>query len=398
MHQFNPKTLTGFLKRLIKINEKLSDSGKYPISMDIIGNPGIGKSTIVEDVAKELGYHLIIENLSTIEYIGDLIGFTTKIFEMIDPITSSIIKVTEGEKSTYIGLGYKDTGVHYTKIISKEKFTNIPEKTILFIDDYRRGNISILNAIMELVNKQTLPGVIFPKHITIILASNPDDGINNNTASPDDAFNGRLIAGELMFDVECWAEWADANNLDEQGIDFVLMYPEIVTSKRKTLDDTETGGVQPRALARYFSALKHVPNKKEDFDFVTILGNCAVGEHITSLFCNFIKDSLEDFPNMASLFEKEGVKTLISACTTDRRSYVLVKRLEYYIINAKAKKINLDKKRIAELILSKAFTPDQIYYLLGRLEHLASLHTFLLNNPEIIKFITHNVSEPIEAQ
>lgn len=65
-------------KYLLDNNRKLVDSGKKPTAVGITGAAGLGKTTIIQDLAASLGMTFVKVCLSEIEEISDLVGFPIK--------------------------------------------------------------------------------------------------------------------------------------------------------------------------------------------------------------------------------------------------------------------------------------------------------------------------------
>jgi MoxR-like ATPase len=71
-----------FLKHMIQNNEVLQESGQVPIAVNIEGPAGIGKTSMVKQIANELNLNMVRLNLATIEELGDLIGFPIRQFQL----------------------------------------------------------------------------------------------------------------------------------------------------------------------------------------------------------------------------------------------------------------------------------------------------------------------------
>jgi len=63
------------LSHIVTNNRYLQENNKLPVAVEIIGDSGIGKTSMVLQVAKELNLNLVKLNLSQIEELGDLVGF-----------------------------------------------------------------------------------------------------------------------------------------------------------------------------------------------------------------------------------------------------------------------------------------------------------------------------------
>lgn len=64
-------TLKPILKYIIQNNQRLESEGKRPVAVNIVGHAGLGKSEIIEDLAKELDYNYIKMNLAQLSEMGD---------------------------------------------------------------------------------------------------------------------------------------------------------------------------------------------------------------------------------------------------------------------------------------------------------------------------------------
>jgi MoxR-like ATPase len=79
-----------FLRHILTNNIHLQENGKVPTSVNIEGPAGLGKTSIVAQLAKELDYNLVRLNLATIEELGDLIGFPVRQFQLCKEITAPL--------------------------------------------------------------------------------------------------------------------------------------------------------------------------------------------------------------------------------------------------------------------------------------------------------------------
>ena len=81
MAQLNEMTIsefTGVLNYLLDNNRQLEEQGLTPIAIGLEGAAGIGKTAVVEEVAKKRGMSFCKLNLSQLEEVGDLTGFPMK--------------------------------------------------------------------------------------------------------------------------------------------------------------------------------------------------------------------------------------------------------------------------------------------------------------------------------
>lgn len=134
-------------------NSKLQEAGVTPIAFGLESSPGIGKTSVVEQVAEEKGMNYVKLNLGQLEEAGDLIGFPIKEFEVQ---VAKLVKGEDGNPKVVILPGtqwmsekqldmadkstkYKATG---KTRMSYAKPAWVPEYndngTILNLDDYSR--------------------------------------------------------------------------------------------------------------------------------------------------------------------------------------------------------------------------------------------------------------------
>lgn len=81
MAQLNEMTIsefTGVFNYLLDNNKELQEKGLTPIAIGLEGAAGIGKTAVIEEVAKKRGMSFCKLNLSQLEEVGDLTGFPMK--------------------------------------------------------------------------------------------------------------------------------------------------------------------------------------------------------------------------------------------------------------------------------------------------------------------------------
>jgi len=63
---------------IINNNKSLQDRGQFPVSISLCGGAGIGKTSMVDNIAKELNCNYVKVNLSQISDPSDLVGWPCK--------------------------------------------------------------------------------------------------------------------------------------------------------------------------------------------------------------------------------------------------------------------------------------------------------------------------------
>jgi MoxR-like ATPase len=210
--QLNVGELKDFIKYMVNNNQQIQLEGKVPIAINVVGEAGLGKTSAIHQVAKELNLQYIKLNLSQIEELGDLIGFPFKEFEMIRE-DGKVTWVQETLMEIYIKNKYRPTNQSRMSHAAPEWIQGREEGGILCLDDYSRADHRFIQACMELIDKQEYISWKLPKNWHVILSTNPDNG-DYNVTSMDVAQQTRFITAELKFDVNVWARWAEAVNID----------------------------------------------------------------------------------------------------------------------------------------------------------------------------------------
>ena len=105
----NIDELKTFLGHIVKNNQHIQAEGKVPVAVNIEGEAGIGKTSSILQLSKELNMSMVKLSLSQIEEIGDLVGFPVKEFEMIKE-DGTTAWVQESTMPMYIQSKYKPTG------------------------------------------------------------------------------------------------------------------------------------------------------------------------------------------------------------------------------------------------------------------------------------------------
>lgn len=100
--ELTPGEAVDMLKHIITNNRHLESEGKKKTTLAFEGESGIGKTSIVEQTAMELGLGLIKRNFSQFEELGDLTGFPQKEYKMCKEGTEPIselrkVKITVEE-------------------------------------------------------------------------------------------------------------------------------------------------------------------------------------------------------------------------------------------------------------------------------------------------------------
>lgn len=306
------------LSYLIQNNKNIQAQGKTPVATEIIGESGLGKTSITLQLAKELNMNHVKLNLAQIEEIGDLVGFPMRQFQMQlggkpveqtpqymtkivmeggqkvikkvlvnaetpsqAAVTGQPVWVDEVAVDQYIKQGYTFTGQKRMSYCPPEWIADKQGGGFLILDDWNRADIRFIQAVMELVDRQEYISWKLPKDWHILLTANPDDGKYLVNAI-DIAQKTRFMSIVMKWDADRWAEWAEKNEIDNRCINFMLMNNDIVKEE-----------VNPRSLTNFFNSITSIENFENSLPLIQNLGEGSVGPAVATLFTTFIHNKMD---------------------------------------------------------------------------------------------------------
>jgi nucleoside-triphosphatase THEP1 len=377
--QLNVDELKGFLKHMVNNNQYIQKEGKVPVAINIEGDAGLGKTSAIVQLGKEMDMDVVKINLSQIEELGDLVGFPVKEFK---------IQNKEG-KSTWIMETQIDAAMKKGyKVVEKRMAHAAPEwiqgRTeggFLVLDDYTRADHRFMQATMEILDRQEYISWSLPKNWHVILTTNPDNG-EYQVTSLDDAQKTRFISTEVKFDASVWARWAEKVNIDGRCINFLLMNPEIVTQK-----------VNPRSITTFFNSISSIQKFEDELPLINMIGDGSIGEEPSALFAMFINNKLDKIISPEQILTNDDwnyVKGSLTGCIgkdddfrADISSIISTRIINYSLMTAD--KGSVPQKmidRIVELVTDcDSFTDDLRYYMVKEIlnGHKAKFSKLMLN-------------------
>jgi nucleoside-triphosphatase THEP1 len=358
--QLNVDELKSFIKHMVKNNQHIQSEGKVPVAINIEGDAGLGKTSAIMQLGKELGMQVVKLNLSQLEELGDLVGFPVKEFE-IQNAEGKTTWINESQISAATSKGYKVIGKRMSHA-APEWIQGKGEGGFLILDDYTRADHRFMQATMEILDRQEYVSWKLPKNWHVILTTNPDNG-DYNVTSLDVAQKTRFISVELKYDTNVWAKWAETAGIDGRCINFMLMHPELVTQR-----------VNPRAITTFFNAISSIPKFEDDLPLIQMIGEGSVGADFSSMFTMFINNKLDKIISPDDILNKDEayvMGALTSAVGKDDEfradiSSVIATRLVNYSL------VMAEKGSVAQPIIDRlaklttdceAFTNDLRYYM-----------------------------------
>lgn len=166
-------------------NSRLEEEGDVPIAIGIEATAGIGKTSIVKQIAEDRGMGFTKIDLHQLDESGDLVGFPMTEYECQimqrykdedgkDKVRILPKTIWANKKQLEEGPGpnmkYKQTGktrMAYAKPAWVPEYND--KGNILLLDDYVRATPQLLQASMDLVLEQMYISWKLPKKTTIVL-------------------------------------------------------------------------------------------------------------------------------------------------------------------------------------------------------------------------------------
>ena len=289
--QLNVDELKNFIRHMVKNNQYIQSEGKVPVAVNIEGDAGLGKTSAILQLGKELQMDVVKLNLSQIEELGDLVGFPVKEF-LVKNQEGKQRWITEAQVSGALKAGYTVADKRMSHA-APEWIQGKGEGGFLILDDYTRADHRFMQATMEILDRQEYVSWKLPKNWHVILTTNPDNG-DYNVTSLDVAQKTRFISVEMKYDVNVWAKWAEKASIDGRCINFMLMHPELVTQR-----------VNPRAITTFFNAISSIPKFEEKLPLIQMIGEGSVGADFSSMFTMFINNKLDKIISPEDILTKD---------------------------------------------------------------------------------------------
>lgn len=167
------------LKEAKKVAKLCFDCGHVPV---FIAEAGVGKSQTARQIAEELGWNPVFKFLAHLEP-EDLGG----------------IPYPDKEGNTY-------------RFLCEESMRNVmlsDQPTLLVLDEWNRGEKSVMNAAFTLMEDRLFGSHKLPDHVKIMACMNPSEGnYLVNEAEKDPAFRRRLCFIGVRTDAAIFLEYA----------------------------------------------------------------------------------------------------------------------------------------------------------------------------------------------
>jgi hypothetical protein len=390
----NSKELKETLTHLILNNRAIQEDGLKPVAISICGAAGLGKTSVVEQLAEELDIkHVEIINLAQLDELGDLVGIPVKQYQMVAKQGDKQLGKWVDEKimDSFASQGWKANGQSRMSYAKPAWISGKGENGVLILDDYTRAAPRFMQAVMEIIDKQRYISWALPKGWTILLTENPDDGTYNVT-DIDAAAKSRYITFDMRWEADVWAEWAEKSGIDQRAINFTLLHG-------KEIMKDNNPHINPRSLVKFFNSLRTIKDFNKSLTLIQNIGEGAVGPEVTTMFTSFIHNKLDKMISPLEILDTKvsfdtvqgKIKDLIKEGNEYRADlgYVLTTRLiNHMLFTVKDKEITKDFiTRIKDLVVSNCLGSDLKFVLAKKVINSNNKYNVLMLEDDVVNVI-----------
>jgi nucleoside-triphosphatase THEP1 len=381
--ELNVSELKDFIKHMVNNNQKIQEQGKIPVAINVEGEAGLGKTSAIEQLGKELNMEVVKLNLSQLEELGDLVGFPVKEFKVQNQEGKSLwITEQEVEKANQKGYKIVDKRMSHA---APEWIQGKKDGGFLILDDYTRADHRFMQATMEILDRQQYVSWSLPKNWHVILTTNPDNG-DYNVTTLDVAQKTRFISVNLKYDVDVWAKWAETASIDGRCINFMLMHPELVTQS-----------INPRSITTFFNSISSVEKFEESLPLVQMIGEGSVGADFSSMFTMFINNKLDKIISPKDIIEKDEDYVLSSIRKTvgkddeyraDLASIITTRLINYSLVHASKQGVQQPMiDRITKIVTEEKLLTEDLNYVIIKelLNGNKTKFSKLMLNPKVME-------------
>ena len=415
------KEVKHLINYTIDNNRRLEEDGKTPIAISLEASAGIGKTSILQQIAEERGMGFTKISLHEMEEAGDLLGFpqveyecqvARKVKDADGNIKAQVMPGTVWLNAKQMESSDKNTMFRQTgkTRMGYAKPAWVPEYNengnMVVLDDYVRANPQLLQSCMELILTQRYTSWSLPKKTTICLTNNPDDG-TNNVNSLDEAQKTRFLNFEVAWDLDAWMRWAEGAGIDGRCINFVSSY----SGELFNADEDGNRICNPRSFVMFSNMIQGVKDwdDPESLSFITTISKGCFkddGGRFSKMFTTFLRNKMHLIiqPREMLLGKWETVQPKLAALLYDSDgsprpdiSTLLEKRFSNFVsawLDSDEKTpIATVKDRIIDFIDSeekgvRLFSRDSLYHMIKKItsEHKNQTNK-LLFEPKIANII-----------
>ena len=240
------------------------------------------------------------------------------------------------------------------------------KRSVLFVDEFNRAPVDILNASLQLVLDKRLHSHVLPivngKPTFVVAAINPADAdYTVNTFDP--ALLDRFVYGKIEPDAKAWLEWARLTNQAPIVRDFIAEHPDRIHFEAKDGTSTAT----PRswtALANIMEKIEKIPGEVQ----FQLMKGC-IGQELASQFLAY-------FNNYFKVVKLEDIEKLVK---TKAKTTKDIEKIAVHVEKLVGSQESVQKTELAENMFKKYMKKDKYEDALPLMAYLYALDLEILN-------------------
>lgn len=308
--EFTLKEIKPILKYIIENNQKLQANGQFPVSVGLMSHPGVGKTSLIEQIAQELDYNYIKLNLSQITDSAEICGWPFKehyVCKDYEDGTSECAWIPSELVEIYARSGWHLTPETRMSYAVPMWLKNIDpnKKLIVNLDDFSRAGNQVIQSVYELICRQEYLSWKLPPGTTLFLTSNYEDS-GENVTSLDEAAKTRFINFDIKFDKYAYAEYAERIGIDGRAINFILSSADELMDR----SITKEAKVNARNYTMFANIISGIPDWSDPKNLALILqiaAGCFLDEDgiVGGMFTTFIANKLDKLLSPEDLIHKD---------------------------------------------------------------------------------------------
>ena len=312
----------------LKSVDLVLSTGEVPL---IVGESGIGKTALAQEIARENHWRLIVINGNLLKE-GEIGGLPT--IEAYAGVNNQADQV-EKKATVY--------AVHH-KLREIDEEISQGKTVLLFIDEINRCEHTVQQELMNLILNREINGYKLPEGVKILAAMNPSSKYGSDfdyqVVDMDAAQENRFVWLSMEPDYNQWLDWAIQAGLEQKVIEFISTFPDYLHKINQ--DDLRA---TPRSYERISSTYKMYKENKDSIPrsvFLNVIkGN--VGRLIAEEFVSFVESDHRSLISYQEVFSENSLHGSIRErvkSESHTRLYLaaknILKGLEATILNHRA--------------------------------------------------------------
>lgn len=274
------------------------------MNLFITGQPGVGKSEIVEQAVSEMNYDLMICH-PVIE----------------DPTDKKGLPFADKENGAANFLPFGDL----------KRMMDAKKELVVFIDDFGQACPAVQASYMQLLLAREVAGKKISDKVIFVSATNRKSDMAGVSGILEPVKSRFATIVELTPDADAWVDWAVKNGMPMELIAFIKMRPQFISAWKPSRD--MTNAPTPRTIANLGKMMNQ--GLPKEIEYEVFCG--AVGREMATEFVGFLK-IFRSLPNINLILSNPNEADVPSA------SNVL-----YALVGALANKA--DKKTFSNIML-----------------------------------------------